>query len=100
MPGWRRFLEDRVATGTRVAICTHGAAGASGLSENHAWVDIPAVPVPDIVDTNGAGDAFFAGFVVAWHRGIGLSAAMQAGAADAAAAVQSPDLAPTPFLHR
>lgn len=100
MPGWRRFLEDRVATGTRVAICTHGAAGASGLSEDHGWVDIPAVPVPDIVDTNGAGDAFFAGFVVAWHRGIGLSAAMKAGAAAAAAAVQSPDLAPTPFRHR
>ena len=35
MPGWRQFLEGRVAAGTRVAICTHGAAGASGLSEDH-----------------------------------------------------------------
>ncbi|MGB5167149.1 MAG: PfkB family carbohydrate kinase [Acidimicrobiia bacterium] len=94
MPGWRTFLEDRVAAGTRVAICTHGAAGASGLSSVDGWVDVPAVSVPGVVDTNGAGDAFFAGFVVAWHRGNGLAAAMDAGAEAAAEAVQSQDLAP------
>ena len=94
MPGWRKFLEDRVAVGTRVAICTHGAAGASGLSSDDGWVDIPAVPVPEVVDTNGAGDAFFAGFAVAWHHGNGLAVAMRAGAEAAAAAVQSLDLAP------
>jgi len=93
MPGWRQFLEDRVAAGTHLAICTHGAAGASGLSSEDGWVDIPAVPVPEVVDSNGAGDAFFAGFIVAWHHGSGLVAAMHAGAEAAAAAVQSPDLA-------
>jgi len=98
MPGWRQFLEDRVVAGTCVAICTHGSSGASGLSAGDEWVDIPAVPVPEIVDTNGAGDAFFAGFVVAWHQGKGLSAAMNAGAEAAAAAVQSPDLAPPPAI--
>lgn len=94
MPGWREFLERRVAAGTQVAICTHGAAGASGLTAVDGWVDIPAVPVPEIVDTNGAGDAFFAGFVVATHQGSGFAAAMDAGAVAAAAAVQSPDLSP------
>jgi sugar/nucleoside kinase (ribokinase family) len=96
MAGWRQFLEVRVAAGTRVAICTHGAAGASGLWEGDGWVDIPAVPVTEVVDTNGAGDAFFAGFVVAWHHESGLAAAMHAGAEAAAAAIQSPDLAPAP----
>ena len=94
MPEWRDFLEHRVAAGTRVAVCTHGAAGASGLTAADGWVDIPAVPVPEVVDTNGAGDAFFAGFAVASHQGLGLAAAMQAGAEAAALAVQSPDLAP------
>lgn len=98
MPGWRHFLEARVAAGTHAAICTHGAAGASGLSSEDGWVDIPAVPVPEVVDTNGAGDAFFAGFVVAWHHGSGLIPAMHAGAEAAAAAVQSPDLAPLSAL--
>lgn len=96
MPGWRHFLEARVAAGTRAAICTHGAAGASGLSSEDGWVDIPAAPVTEVVDTNGAGDAFFAGFVVAWHHGSGLIPAMHAGAEAAAAAIQSSDLAPPP----
>jgi sugar/nucleoside kinase (ribokinase family) len=94
MLGWRRFLEDRIAAGARVAICTHGASGASGLSWDEGWVDLPSVPVPDVIDTNGAGDAFFAGFAVSWHRGGRLAASMEAGAKAAAAAVQSPDLAP------
>ena len=41
-----------------------------------------------------AGDAFFAGFVVASHEGSGFAAALDAGAEAAAAAVQSLDLAP------
>ena len=94
MPGWREFLERRVEAGTQVAICTHGAAGASGLTAEDGWVDTPAAPVSEVVDTNGAGDAFFAGFVVASRYGLGLAAAMQAGAEAAASAVQSPDLAP------
>lgn len=95
MPDWREFLERRVATGTRVAICTHGSAGASGLTEADGWIDVPAAQVTQVVDTNGAGDAFFSGFVVATHEGSGFAAAMNAGAEAAAAAVQSPDLSPS-----
>ena len=95
MPDWRQFLERRVATGTRAAICTHGSAGASGLTEADGWIDVPAAQVTQVVDTNGAGDAFFSGFVVATHEGSGFAAAMNAGAEAAAAAVQSPDLSPS-----
>jgi sugar/nucleoside kinase (ribokinase family) len=94
---WREFMEARVAAGTRTVICTHGDAGASGLTAAEGWVDVPAVPVPSaaVVDTNGAGDAFFAGYVIARHEGAGLAAAMRRGAQHAAAAVQSTELAPT-----
>lgn len=71
-------------------------SGRAGLSRDDGWVDVNAVAVPDIVDTNGAGDAFFAGCAVAWHQGSGLAAAMRDGAEAAAAAVQSPGLAPPP----
>ncbi len=97
MPDWRRFLERRVGAGTGVALCTHGSAGASGLSAEEGWVDVPAAPVDEVVDTNGAGDAFFAGFVVARHAGASFIDALHAGAAAASATIQSPDLAPQPL---
>jgi sugar/nucleoside kinase (ribokinase family) len=92
---WRGFLEERVAAGTEVAVCTQGSAGASGFTAETGWVDVPAAPVEEIVDTNGAGDAFFAGFITSWFAGLGLDVALQRGAEVAAAAVQSPDLAPS-----
>jgi sugar/nucleoside kinase (ribokinase family) len=97
MADWRGFLESRIAAGTGVAVCTHGADGASGLTAAEGWIDVPAVPVPDIVDTDGAGDAFFAffaGFAAAWLANSGLAAALRRGAELAAAVVQSPQLAP------
>lgn len=94
LPDWRSFLEDRIAAGTTAAVCTHGSAGASGMTAADGWIDVPAASVDHVVDTNGAGDAFFAGFASTWVTGEGLSASMMSGAEAAAAAVQSPDLAP------
>ncbi|MGI9528364.1 MAG: carbohydrate kinase family protein [Acidimicrobiia bacterium] len=93
MPDWRPFLEAQVAGGVKVAIATHGSAGASGLTAGVGWVEVAPV-VADVVDTNGAGDAFFAGFCVANAAGETFEASLHAGAAHAARAVASPNLAP------
>ncbi len=93
-PDWRGFMEDRVAAGTRVGVVTHGSSGASGITATEGWIDVPALPVTDVVDTNGAGDAFFAGFAVAWMDDATLETALAAGAIQAAAAIRSLDLAP------
>lgn len=94
LPNYRRFMEERVHAGARVVVCTHGSNGASGLDASGTWVDVEAAPVDRPVDTNGAGDAFFAGFAHSWLRGDGLDAAMESGALMAAAAVESLELAP------
>lgn len=91
---WRAFAEGCIADGATAVICTHGAEGASGITASDGWVDLAAPSVPEIVDTNGAGDAFFAGFAVAWLDSGDLEAAMVAGADQAALAIASPDLAP------
>ncbi len=93
-PDWRGFLEERVKFGAKVGVATHGSSGASGITATEGWIDVPAVPVPEIVDTNGAGDGFLAGFATAWVNGAALRSALEAGAKQAARTIQSSDLAP------
>ncbi len=93
-PGWRGFLEDRVGAGTTVGVATHGANGASGITASDGWIEVAAVPAARVVDTNGAGDGFFAGFAVEWMNRTNLRTALEAGAAQASRAIASPDLAP------
>ncbi len=93
-PDWRGFLEARIEAGATAAVATHGAAGSSGITRDRGWVDVPAVSVAGVVDTNGAGDAFLAGFAVCWLRTQDLDASLRAGATQAARAVGSPELAP------
>jgi len=93
LPDHRAFQAARLAAGARLVVCTHGARGATALTAD-GFVDVPAHVVDDVVDTNGAGDAFFAGFLDAHLRGEGVEASMRAGAAHAARVVRSPGLAP------
>ncbi|MFD6166575.1 carbohydrate kinase family protein [Oerskovia sp. NPDC060287] len=95
LPGYRAFMEERVAAGARLVVCTHGARGASALTADGEWFDVPAVTVEHVVDTNGAGDAFFAGFLDAHLSGATVAEALSAGAVRGALCVQSPDIAPT-----
>ena len=94
LPEYRRFMEERIERGAQAVVCTHGARGASGIDATGTWVDVGAAPVAQMIDSNGAGDAFFAGFAYSWLRNGGLADAMESGSLMAAAAVASPELAP------
>lgn len=74
-------------------VATLGADGALAVVAG-AVHRVPAVPVERVVDTNGAGDAFFSGFLVAHLAGADVPAAMAAGAEQAARCLASPGLAP------
>lgn len=87
----RAFLAERVAAGARWAVCTLGARGAVGLGRTEGWAEVPAVPV-QVLDTNGAGDAFASGLLLGHLEGRGLAEAMRLGAAAGALAVASPGL--------
>jgi len=97
LPGHRELMTQRVAAGARVVVCTHGARGAIALTAQDGWIEVPAVRDVEVVDTNGAGDAFFTGFLDAHLRGAGTLEAMRAATRHAARCVQSPDLAPAPL---
>ncbi|MBL0887389.1 carbohydrate kinase family protein [Myceligenerans indicum] len=87
--GVMRALLDRGAT---TVVCTLGARGAVALTRD-GWAECPAEPA-EIVDTNGAGDAFFAGFLTAHLTGASTGECLRAGARQAVRALGSPHLAP------
>ena len=88
------FLRARVAQGARLAICTLGAEGAIAV-DAHGDHRIAAVPCP-VVDTNGAGDAFFAGVLHAVLDGADTQHALAAGARQACRALETRELGPLP----
>lgn len=83
--------EDAMAqlagTGPALIVGTLGERGALVVrgEERHR---VPAVTVNQVVDTTGAGDAFAAGFIAAYLRGLKPRRAMSVGCAVAASAIQ------------
>ncbi len=89
------FLASLIDRGKRLAVCTRGRDGAIALDAGGSAYEVPAVPDVDVVDTNGAGDAFFAGTLFGVLDGAPIERALRYGATAAALAVTSPDLAST-----
>jgi ribokinase len=73
--------------GPRSAVVTAGPAGAA-VADGDAARLLPAVPVAEVVDTTGAGDAFAGALAAALARGADLDAAVKAGLNAGAEAVQ------------
>ncbi|GAA5195651.1 carbohydrate kinase family protein [Microbacterium jejuense] len=97
------LMQGCIDRGPRLAVCTLGARGAIALSATGERAEVPAVPV-EVVDTNGAGDAFFAGFLAASLAGADLAGSLAAGARQATVALASEHLHPavapvTPGRH-
>lgn len=74
--------------GVGLVVIKRGALGVlAGDRSGNRWA-APACTVSRVVDTNGAGDAFNAGFLRVWAAGDGIVAALHVGCASAALAVQ------------
>jgi sugar/nucleoside kinase (ribokinase family) len=93
LPDPRAFLDSLIERGKRFAVCTMGPAGALALDAAGRWYDVPATPGVAVVDTNGAGDAFFAGTLFGILDGAPLERALRYGAIAGGLAVTSPELA-------
>lgn len=89
----RDFLHALVNDGVRLAICTLGSDGAMAVDAAGREYRVPPVPC-EVVDTNGAGDAFFAGVLAATLAGESVEAALGAGARQATRALGTRDLGP------
>lgn len=93
LPDYRQVMERLLLQGKRLVVCTHGAAGATLATAEGEWLEQPAYPVDRIEDSNGAGDAFFSGFLYGYLRGLPERNCLQLAAASGALCVTSSSLA-------
>lgn len=92
LPEWRAVAARIAAEQDGTVAVTHGADGSAAVGPDGRWAEVPGEEI-DVVDTNGAGDAFFAGFLMSRLAGADLDASLRAGAAQAAVSLGGPYLA-------
>ena len=88
----RALMTALLERGASTVVCTLGARGAVARTAD-GWVETAAEPT-EVVDTNGAGDAFFAGFFAAHLGGAGTAECLGAGAKQATRALGTRHLSP------
>jgi sugar/nucleoside kinase (ribokinase family) len=73
----------RLSAQVKTLVFTRGPAGALAY-ENGVRTEVPAISVPVVVDTTGAGDLFAAGFLAARCKGHGIERQLMTGGIAAA----------------
>ena len=81
-----REIARRAAEHDRLFVVTLGGDGSLAFDGSGRY-QCDAIPVDQVVDTTGAGDAFAAGFLSRWCHGAGIQECMKRGAALAARVV-------------
>jgi acarbose 7IV-phosphotransferase len=92
LPDYRKVMHRFIQEGKELVICTHGKEGATLLTKEGTWIEQAALVSYPLTDSNGAGDAFHAGFLAGWIKESNLSTCMQMGAVCAAWCVGSKQL--------
>ena len=92
LPGYRAFMEHLIADGKQLVICTHGCRGSTALTADGRWIETPALTSYEQKDTNGAGDAFFAGVLYGHTQGDEIERCLRLGAITAGRCVTSPEM--------
>lgn len=93
LPDYRKTMAEIMAKGKQLVVCTHGKAGATLLTPDGKWLDTPSVSRYQLVDANGAGDAFFSGFLYGYKQKYGLSDCLLLGHILGGLCISSPHIA-------
>lgn len=92
LPDYKPVMQRFIDKGKKLVVCTHGKAGATVLTPTGEWLEQAALTHFPLVDANGAGDAFFSGFLWGWMQQLPLQQCMQYGSVCAALCVGSNEL--------
>ncbi len=92
MPDYRPFMMRMMDEGKELVVVTHGKKGSTGLGPDGSWYEVEAPAGFDLLDSNGAGDAYFSGFLYGYSKGFSLLKCMQTGSISGALCINSPHL--------
>ena len=83
----RDAMESLLSAGVRERVVVHFPEGACALGRDGSWSDTGSVQLPPdyIKGAAGAGDAFTAGMLYAWHESRPIAEALRLGVCAAAA---------------
>ncbi|MBM6616378.1 carbohydrate kinase family protein [Bacillus suaedaesalsae] len=90
-PKYKETMKEFLLGGKKLIICTHGDKGATILSQA-GWLETPAQKY-NVVDTNGAGDAYFSGILYGITKGYELEKTARIASIVGGLAVTSKELA-------
>ncbi len=93
MPDYLPFMEALIRRGKKLVVCTHGKEGSSALTSQGEWIETPIINAYAKLDTNGAGDAFFSGFLYGYSQGYALEVCLRIATVVAGLCVTSSELA-------
>jgi len=77
LKGYRGFMQEQIRAGKKLVVCTHAKKGATALTENGEWIETPIINSYKMKDANGAGDAFFSGFLYGFSKNYATEKNMQ-----------------------
>jgi len=92
MPDYRPFMNRMMDEGKELVVVTHGKKGSTGLGKDGKWLEVEALSEFELIDSNGAGDAYFSGFLYGYANGYQLLKSMQAGSIAGAMCMSTPRL--------
>ncbi|MDP3944574.1 MAG: PfkB family carbohydrate kinase [Lutibacter sp.] len=86
---YRKFMKELIDNGKKIAVCTHGKGGATAFTQKREWIEVPIVSSYVMNNANGAGDAFFSGFLYGFSKGYAIEKCMQFGTITAGLCIES-----------
>jgi sugar/nucleoside kinase (ribokinase family) len=87
--GYEKFMDQMIKQKKKLVVCTHGSKGVSAITADGQTYKLEVVSDYKLVDSNGAGDNFFSGFLYAHSKGYPVQTCLEYGTITAGLCIKS-----------
>jgi sugar/nucleoside kinase (ribokinase family) len=91
---YRTTMKKLMTKNKKLIVCTHGKNGATAFNNKNEWFDSDIIKFFELVDSNGAGDSFFSGYLYAHTKGENIESCLKYGHILGGMCINSPLIAP------